>query len=138
MAEQVVFTGEGRPQKKTLKEWAKKTFTFSGNEEAWRVSHEKELEMMRAINESLPEEKRGEAMKKIEAHVKSSAKLRVIGNYGATIVATAAVVGEGLLIGNFHGWADTLAKKKNIIGLVGKQAQFARRQLERFGRKKRI
>lgn len=87
MGEQVVFTGEGRPVKPTLKDWAKKTFTAEGNEVAWRQKHAKELEEMKAINAALPPEDRAKAMEKLDQRIKSSAKLRVVGNYVGSILA---------------------------------------------------
>lgn len=145
MAENVQFIGvglpaqAGKPEKPTLKDWAKKTFTFQGNEAAWRQKHQKDLELMRTINEALPPEKRGEVMEKIEKHIKSSAKLRVVGNYTALTAITAAVVGETLLIANPR-WAQAVENKKilgkRMLKPFGWSARMARSGLESVFRKK--
>ncbi len=94
---EVVLTGIGRSETKpTLKDWAKKTFTFGGAEEAWRKTHTKEIEEMTKINASLSEDDRVKAMEKLDKSIKNSTKLRVVGNYGALAVVSSAIAFGGV------------------------------------------
>lgn len=93
MAENVQYIGvglpaqAGKPEKKTLKDWAKKIFTFEGNEAAWRQKNAKEIEEIKTINNSLSLEDRAKALEKMEKNIKISAKLRVVGNYVGSVLA---------------------------------------------------
>jgi hypothetical protein len=131
---ETMMIGVGKPvERPSLKTWAKDkirtSFTFAGAEEKWREKHAKEIQELQTINASLSDEDRVKAAEKLEKSIKTAAKVKVVGNYGAAVLVTTAVVGEGLLIGNYKGWADTLADNKNFK-YVGKQAQGIKRGLE--------
>jgi len=139
MAENVVFTGMAKaPEKRTFMTWGKeklkKTFTFAGVEDEWRKKHAKEIQELTTINASLSDENRAKAMEKLKKDIKRAVVVKVAGNYGAAALVTTAAVGEGLLIGNYKGWADTLADKK-YIGFVGKQAKGIKGGLENIALK---
>lgn len=121
-----MFTGMAKPpEKKKIVTWGKeklkKSFTVSGAEEVWREKHAKEIQELTAINASLSDEDRAKAMEKLEKDIKRTAVVKVAGNYGAAALVTTALIGEGLLIGNYKNWATKLSENK-YVGFVGKQA----------------
>lgn len=135
MAENVVFTGMAKaPEKRTLvtlgKEKLRTSFTPAGVEEVWRKKHAKEIQELTTINASLSDEDRAKAMEKLEKDIKRAVVVKVAGNYGAAALVTTAVVGEGLLIGNYKGCADKLADKR-FVGGIGRQAKWAKRGIDK-------
>ncbi len=125
------------PPKKGFMEGMRRAFTMKGAKEQWYQDHAELVKKYADVNNGLSEEQRAQVMQKIDDDATKSARLNVVGKWGALAVTGVTLGAGGALIGSEKARRlafDKLGKPGKFLAVKGAEVQRSGKKMLREGK----